>query len=163
MAKFSLLFAKSLFFKPRPYTNRPTDVNSGTVILAKLGREPFAISCQHVLATSFLKPCSDHHKHIDPDARSVATRPACDQPAPTRADVWLQQLQRITLSNDWLCLPRTAVGVKINVMRIFPGGLKRSSEVSARVLTAQPGSSQQRRSQQCYKRFKSSLDQCLGT
>jgi len=50
MAKFPLLFAKTVFFGPRPSPERAADINSGTVTLADFGEGPLAITCQHVIS-----------------------------------------------------------------------------------------------------------------
>lgn len=49
MAKFPLLFAKAAYFGQRPSRTRPTQIRSGTVTLADLGRGTVAITCQHVI------------------------------------------------------------------------------------------------------------------
>jgi len=50
LSKFPLLFAKTVFFGPRPSPERTADINSGTVTLADLGEGPLAITCQHVIS-----------------------------------------------------------------------------------------------------------------
>lgn len=50
LAKFPLLFAKSVVFGPRPSNSRPSQIRNGTVSLVDLGEGPLAITCEHVIA-----------------------------------------------------------------------------------------------------------------
>lgn len=49
LAKFPLLFAKTVFFGQRPSRANPTEIRNGTITLVDLGTGPCGITCQHVV------------------------------------------------------------------------------------------------------------------